>query len=319
MSDYSLYPEKPHIEKVKVESNWGLTAFSIVLFAGTFLLVFSDQLTFLLLLIVVLFVHEFGHYIAMKSFGYENVRMLFIPLMGAFVQGSKEKYSQKQSLIVSAAGPLPGIALGILFYYLSYQFQLNWMALLAFLFIFLNLVNLVPVDPLDGGQLFKLLVFQNQDLLLMIFSLTSSLSMIILDFFIQSWVLMGFGFLMAFKVRGMQVNYQMRKRLNAAGVKYISTFDELTNEEYAKLREVVIEETPALKKYLELAPENNEQLVASYVNSVLVAPVSRDASTIFRLILVIIWLTVLLTPFALYFFSDLHFVDLNLNWYFEQF
>ena len=110
------------------------------------------------------------------------------------------------------------------------------MALLAFLFIFLNLVNLVPVDPLDGGQLFKLLVFQNQDLLLMIFSLTSSLSMIILDFFIQSWVLMGFGFLMAFKVRGMQVNYQMRKRLNAAGVKYISTFDELTNEEYAKLR-----------------------------------------------------------------------------------
>ena len=95
MSDYSLYPEKPHIEKVKVESNWGLTAFSIVLFAGTFLLVFSDQLTFLLLLIVVLFVHEFGHYLAMKSFGYENVRMLFIPLMGAFVQGSKEKYSQK--------------------------------------------------------------------------------------------------------------------------------------------------------------------------------------------------------------------------------
>ena len=63
----------------------------------------------------------------MKLFNYENVRMLFIPLMGAFVQGSKEKYSQTQSFIVVAAGPFPGICFGIITLFLSSFYQLNWL------------------------------------------------------------------------------------------------------------------------------------------------------------------------------------------------
>ena len=54
MEEHEYYPEKPLIEKVKVESNWGLTAFSIVLFVGVFLLVFNDQLQFVLFLISLL-------------------------------------------------------------------------------------------------------------------------------------------------------------------------------------------------------------------------------------------------------------------------
>ena len=50
MGEFDLYPEKPVIEKVKVESNWGLTAFTIVLFVGTFLLIFSEELRFVLFL-----------------------------------------------------------------------------------------------------------------------------------------------------------------------------------------------------------------------------------------------------------------------------
>ena len=92
MENYDIYPAKPHIEKVKIESNWGLTAFSLVLFVGVFLLLFKDEINFVLFLILVLFIHEMGHFTFMKFFNYENVRMLFIPLMGAFVQGSKEKY-----------------------------------------------------------------------------------------------------------------------------------------------------------------------------------------------------------------------------------
>ena len=94
MENYDIYPSKPHIEKVKIESNWGLTAFSLVLFVGVFLLLFKYEINFVLFLILVLFIHEMGHFTFMKLFNYENVRMLFIPLMGAFVQGSKEKYSQ---------------------------------------------------------------------------------------------------------------------------------------------------------------------------------------------------------------------------------
>jgi len=58
---------------------------------------------FILPLIIVLLIHEMGHFLLMKLFKYDNVRMLFIPLMGAFVQGNKEEYSQKQSLWVVIA------------------------------------------------------------------------------------------------------------------------------------------------------------------------------------------------------------------------
>ena len=44
MENYDIYPAKPHIEKVKIESNWGLTAFSLVLFVGVFLLLFKDEI-----------------------------------------------------------------------------------------------------------------------------------------------------------------------------------------------------------------------------------------------------------------------------------
>ena len=37
----SWYESKPQLEKVKVQGNWGLTAFSIVLFVLSFLYVFS--------------------------------------------------------------------------------------------------------------------------------------------------------------------------------------------------------------------------------------------------------------------------------------
>ncbi|MFY7945171.1 MAG: site-2 protease family protein, partial [Crocinitomicaceae bacterium] len=253
MEDHEYYPEKPFLEKVKVESNWGLTAFSIVLFVGVFLLLFNDQLQFVLFLILVLFIHEMGHFIFMKLFNYENVRMLFIPLMGAFVQGSKDKYSQKQSFIVVSAGPFPGLFIGIILLTLSAVYRLDWLVELSFLFLFLNIINLFPIDPLDGGQLFKLMVNKKRDLFLLIFALISSLTLIGFGFLIDSWMMIIFGFIMAIKIRSIQRNYIIRKKLDELNVNYVSTYEELPNRSYALIRDVLIEETPALKKYLEIS------------------------------------------------------------------
>ena len=287
MEEHEYYPEKPFIEKVKVESNWGLTAFSIVLFVGVFLLVFNDQLQFVLFLILVLFVHEMGHYAFMKLYKYENVRMLFIPLMGAFVQGSKDKYSQKQSFIVVSAGPFPGLYLGVVLLVFSSIYKFDWLVELSFLFLFLNVVNLLPIDPLDGGQLFKLMVNRKRDLFLLIFALLSSLTLIGFGFLINSWMMIGFGFIMAVKIRSIQRNYIIRKKLDQLNVNYISTYEELPNRSYALIRDVVIEETPSLRKYLEISEESNDDVLASHVNSVLIAPINYDVSKIVKIFFVL--------------------------------
>jgi len=314
MEKYDIYPSKPHIEKVKIESNWGLTAFSLMLFVGVFLLLFSEDLNFVLFLILVLFIHEMGHFTFMKLFNYENVRMLFIPLMGAFVQGSKEKYSQTQSFIVFAAGPFPGICIGIITLFISSFYQLNWILELSFLFLFLNIINLIPIDPLDGGQLFKLLVHKKRDLFLIIFAFISSLILILVGFLIWSWVTMIFGFFMGIRVRGMQRNYQIRKLLDEQDVNYISTYDDLSNRDYALIRDVIIAETPALKKFLTLSDEQNDDVLASHVNSVLLAPVKYDAPLWLKFTIIASWLILVFFPLFLLIFYRHTFLD----WYFEK-
>lgn len=315
MEEFDLYPEKPIIEKVKVESNWGLTVFSIVLFVGTFLLFFSDQLEFVLFLITVLFIHEFGHYIAMKIFHYENVRMLFIPLMGAFVQGSKDKYSQRQSFIVTILGPFPGIIFGSILLYLSVKYTSEWMLTLSFLFLFLNIINLVPIDPLDGGQLFKLMVNKKRDLFLMIFALISSLVLIGIGWVFTSYMIMGFGFFMGIRVRGIQRNYQIRKQLDAEAINYNSTYEELSNRDYLRIKNVLIEEIPTLKRIYELEGDIDEEIMASHVNSILIAPVKLDASFLFKITIILLWALLMFLPIALalYFF-----VNLQFDWHWQN-
>ena len=314
MEEFDLYPQKPLIEKVKIESNWGLTFFSLVLFVGTFLFLFKDQIRFVLFLILVLFIHEMGHFIFMKLFKYENVRMLFIPLMGAFVQGSKEKYSQKESFYVISAGPFPGIWIGSALLVFASIYQQEWMLELSFLFLFLNVINLFPIDPLDGGQLFKLYVNKKRDLFLMLFALFSSMLMIFVGWMIDSYIILAFGFLMGFKVRGFQRSHHLRKILDEKQIPYESTYDDLSNEHYAKIKEVLIEETPALKKFLSMSEENNDEFLASHVNSALLAPVSKDAGKAMKITIICLWLLSLTFPVYLL-ASDV----LDFSWYFEKY
>ena len=311
MDNDSLYPEKPFLEKELVKSNWGLTILSMVIFVLSLLLIFSDKIDFIFYLILVLFLHEMGHFLFMKFFKYENVRMLFIPLMGAFVQGSKPKYSQRESLLVVFFGPFPGILIGCLTVILAAVYK-NYSALtLGFVFIFLNTINLLPVDPLDGGQLFKLLVHRQRDLFLMIFALASSLLMIVVGWVIQDYLVIVFGFIMGVRVRGMQKNYAIRSKLDDLDVNYLCTYDELTNRDYATIKNVLIDNSTTLKKYMEYSDEDSNPLIAGQVSAILISPISKDASLFFKVMIIFFWLFSLIAPIILL-------ISLDFSWYFDK-
>lgn len=311
MAEFELYPEKPQLQKQVVRSNWGLTVFTIVLFIAVFLSLYSDRADFVFFLVFVLLVHEFGHFSMMKRFNYDNVRMLFIPLMGAFVQGSKERYSQKESLLVVIFGPFPGIILGSIGLYLSGVYQLDWLLLLSFIFIFVNAINLLPIDPLDGGQILKLLVIRQRDLYLMVFALISSLTLIVVGFLMKDWLVAGFGFLMGIRVRAMQKNYQLRKELNELHVNYISTYEELSNRDYHMIKQVLIKDKPILAELDEFSMEEGNTILASHVSELLIAPIHKDLSWLGKISLFIAWILLFAIPIYLM-------LTLNFNWYFEK-
>ena len=184
---------------------------------------------------------------------------------------------------------------------------------LTFVTLFVALFAKGIVFAADGGQLFKLYVNKKRDLFLMLFALFSSLLMIFVGWMIDSYVILAFGFLMGFKVRGFQRNHHIRKILDQKNITYQSTYDELSNEHYAKIKEVLIEETPALKKYLSLSEDNNDEFMASHVNSALLAPVSKDAGIGLKITIVCLWLLSLSFPVYLL-ASDV----LDFSWYFEK-
>jgi len=311
MDNDSLYPEKPILEKELVKSNWGLTILSMVIFVLSLFLIFSDKIDFIFYLILVLFLHEMGHFLFMKFFKYENVRMLFIPLMGAFVQGSKPKYSQRESLLVVFFGPFPGILIGCITFILAAVYKNDSALTLGFVFIFLNAINLLPVDPLDGGQLFKLLVHRQRDLFLMIFALMSSLLMIVVGWVIKDYLVIVFGFIMGIRVRGMQKNHAIRSKLEDLDVNYLCTYEELTNRDYATIKNVLIDNSTTLKKYMEYSEEDSNPLIAGQVSAILISPISKDASLFFKVMIIFFWLFSLIAPIILLIFLDF-------SWYFDK-
>lgn len=311
MEDFDFYPTKPELIEEKPKGGLSLTIFSMVLFVLVFLLLLGDELNFIISLLVVLIIHELGHFICMKLFKYKNVRMLFVPLMGAFVQGTKTHYSQKQSFIVTAAGPFPGVAIGASVMWYASEIQNEWLMNLGFLFLLLNIINLLPLDPLDGGQMFKLLFRKNNEFFLMIFALISSIFMIAVGWYLDSYIVMLFGFFMGFRVRALQKKHQVHKELKEEDVNFSTTYKLLSNRDFVKIKNVVLDHTPALRKFMDqVTTEESDPVIASQVNSMLEVPLKKDASFLFKLILILLWILSFATPVILFF-------TLNLEWFFK--
>lgn len=288
------YPPKPNLVRKEKDGHPAKTIFSIVLFALTFSIIIDDYL-FIAFLLAVILIHESGHYLMMKFFGYTKLKMLFIPFMGALVQGKKKIYSQTQSAVVLLAGPIPGIIFG--FFMLEYGLAHDtfWLIQLGVLFILLNAVNLIPLDPLDGGQLIKVMFFGNQELVQLIFSFVSSLGMIALGFFVDSWIVMAFGFLLGFRVKGMHKLYNIRKEMKSEQIDYETSYENLPDSSYAKIKQILFLNKPILKQIEEQSDERTfNQLIANQVDGVLQAPMAKDARFLNKILFIFIWALFLL-------------------------
>jgi Zn-dependent protease len=151
-----VYP--PKFEKPDQTTNiWMRSIFSLALYLVLGYYIFHSFKMLLMITAIVLF-HELGHFFAMKYFRYKDLGIFFIPLLGAYVSGTKREVSQKESAIILLAGPLPGIIVGIILYMLYDKDPSLAVAGISFYtislsLIILNLINLIPVYPLDGGQL----------------------------------------------------------------------------------------------------------------------------------------------------------------------
>jgi Zn-dependent protease len=102
--------------------------------------------------VLLLFVHEMGHVIQLRREGIPTSPMLFIPFMGAVVGMRRMPDDALAEARVGLAGPLLGsIGAAVCLIVYGATHDDYWRAL-AFVGFFINLFNLLPVVPLDGGR-----------------------------------------------------------------------------------------------------------------------------------------------------------------------
>jgi Zn-dependent protease len=102
--------------------------------------------------VALLFIHEMGHYVQLRREGVRPSGMLFIPFLGAAVGTRSLGGSALAEARVGLAGPILGsLATAALLPIAAATDDDFWRAL-AFTGFFLNLFNLAPVVPLDGGR-----------------------------------------------------------------------------------------------------------------------------------------------------------------------
>ena len=126
------------------------TSASMLLSVGAYALIWGFP--FAVGFVALLFVHEMGHYIQLRREGVKPSGMLFIPFLGAVIGARSLGGSAIAEARVGLAGPVLGSLAAAALIPVAAVTGNEMFQALAFTGFFLNLFNLLPVVPLDGGR-----------------------------------------------------------------------------------------------------------------------------------------------------------------------
>jgi len=132
-----------------------------VLFAAGSLAAYSwlFSIEFAIALILCLVFHEYGHIRAMKYFGLKTKGIYLIPFVGGLALSDDKINTRWQDIVISIMGPFFGLILSLACLVGYWLTDIEILAGLAVFNALLNLFNMLPVLPLDGGHVLKSIAF----------------------------------------------------------------------------------------------------------------------------------------------------------------
>ena len=104
-------------------------------------------------IVVLIFIHELGHFIEAKREGLHPQLPVFIPFLGAYVRYTRG--NPWQTARVAIAGPICGGLAALVCYIVGKANGSDLWLALAYIGFLLNLINLLPVGILDGGAVWR--------------------------------------------------------------------------------------------------------------------------------------------------------------------
>lgn len=131
----------------KILFSVGTMLLSVLVYAGFY--GWRYALGFVLLLLV----HEGGHYVAARQRGLNVGLPTFVPFVGAWIALKEQPHDAEMEAYVGIAGPLAGSIGALICYWLARQTDSNLLLALSYSGFLLNLFNLIPLSPFDGGRI----------------------------------------------------------------------------------------------------------------------------------------------------------------------
>jgi Zn-dependent protease len=292
-----VFPPKPTLE----ESTQSLkkSVYSLAIFIAAFFLIFKWDLIYIFILAGVIFIHELGHYVAMRIYKYKDLSIFFIPLIGAYTSGEKEEISQKQQTIISLAGPIPGIVVGSLLLALGMEYENELLRKTGNIFVYLNLFNLLPIMPLDGGRVIKSLFFETNEKINIAFLFISIFLISIFALTQGSYFLLIIPIFLYLQVISQLNTNKVRKIIKNKGFDLDKSYEELSNEEYWLIRDELAKNMKVIANLVEpqrYFPVPDERTVINQIKDTLQKRPEKDISTIGKIFFVFSWILMFVFP-----------------------
>jgi Zn-dependent protease len=106
---------------------------------------------FALVFVLMILAHEMGHYVTIRNYGLPARLPMFIPFIGAYTLGGVPE-SLEHDAYIALAGPLTGLGVSAVCFAYGVQTHEPFWYMAANVGAFLNLFNMIPALPFDGGR-----------------------------------------------------------------------------------------------------------------------------------------------------------------------
>lgn len=134
--------------KIKID----LKIFIFIIF-----LFFIKKIEYYFLFMLFIILHEIGHLMAGIILGYKP-KEIYLNITGISLEFYNYNIEKKDfaKIVILMSGPMVNIILAIVYYYQNIEYQLKTEIIL--INIILVIVNLLPISPLDGGKMLKIIL-----------------------------------------------------------------------------------------------------------------------------------------------------------------
>jgi Zn-dependent protease len=132
---------------------FSIKVFGVFLAVGGYALIWGWE--FAVGFVLLIAVHELGHYVEARRQGLDPALPVFVPFLGAYVALRNAPFDPWRNALVSIAGPILGGLGAAALLVVGELRDDRFLLALAYTGFFLNLVNLIPAGPLDGGHVLR--------------------------------------------------------------------------------------------------------------------------------------------------------------------